>query len=275
MSSEITSSSATIEPLPFNEKILDDPNDHSDELPEAETPSRLRRALRMATYILLPTTIINAVVYTAGNTDAIVHNFNAAMSFSSQNNDMSDIASMIADMPVRVDCNDDALPEPTADAIILGQVEPLRLPFASVAVPVTTIRESVCETITEFDPTVPALSQSDPRYGQYLDYTSNYAENLSIVLHETEHLKQVFDEAEATCNAYQKLGGVLVKLGMEKDLAETTAWMASQKQAESLPDEYLSDECKRDGAFDLGLSDLYITQKIDPPNGVELLPLVG
>jgi hypothetical protein len=279
MSGEKTQhSEADTEPLPLIESLLKGSHDYPEQTQPESEALRRRGFLKMAALALMPSVAVNLGLFIGFNKESIPNNFVAATSFSDENNKMSDIASLIADMPIRVDCNDIALDSNSysqgdMNYRLLGQVETIQVPFyGRLSPPVMTVREFICEEITEFDQKATTPQRTDSDYLPYLDSVSNYAEDISIVLHEAEHNKQVLNEAEATCNAFQKLGGVLVKLGIDEELAETAAWVASVRKSETFPDIYLSDECTPGGEFDLGISDLYIEPRVDPPGSVIYLP---
>ncbi len=86
-----------------------------------------------------------------------------------------------------------------------------------------------------------------------------------MVLHESEHIKQVQNEAEATCNSYQKLEGVLIELGLDEDTANRATLISTYRQSDQLMDSYLSEECAPGGDFDLEISSTYVT----PPSSQE------
>lgn len=198
------------------------------------------------------------------NGPAIGYNIDAATSHTEDNNTVSALASEILGQPVRVDCNDEALDSPPDDAyagseyIRYGQVVPLRYLSASYSLPVMTIREELCDTLVDFNPTpsLPEISQTKIPTDEQIQYSadrSRYADAISIVLHEGQHINQIHDEAEASCYTYQKLPGALAQLGMRQYEAELVAEWSVGGLGMRLLDEYYSEECAPDGAFDLGI----------------------
>jgi len=279
MSQETTpfhSSEAATESLPTIDIILSEPV-----TAEADGSEMSAKWMRKLTSVALASALGMGVAITIGeNKAAIGMNLSSATSHTPQNDEMSDFASGIAGMDIRVDCNDDVLvsmqniSEDGQEYITLGQVVPFVLPFdGRVSVPVTMLRESVCDTITNFDPTVPSIPVEDPRYGEYLLGVADYADAVGVVLHESEHIKQVQNEAEATCNSYQKLEGALVELGLDEDTANRATLISTYRQADQLMDSYLSEECAPGGDFDLNVSSTYVTPpSIHEPSVVINLP---
>lgn len=198
------------------------------------------------------------------NVRGLSSNYNSATTYTSMNNEISDFASELAGMPVRVDCNDTVLDERTYNEngktyAIQGQVIPITFTGEEkFSVPVTTLRESICTSILDFDPSRPPTPILDTNYYDQIIAQVDYSDSVYVMLHEIEHLKQVFDEAEATCYAGQKLEGSLRNLGYEDQAAYEAAAATASSQRRYLPDSYVSEECAPGGALDLGISDIYI-----------------
>lgn len=198
------------------------------------------------------------------NGPVIAYNVEAATSHTDQNNTVSELASDILGQPVRVDCNNESLDSPPDNAyagseyIRYGQVVPLRYLSASYSLPVMTIREELCDTLVDFDPTpsLPEISQIEIPTDEQIQYIadgSRYADAVSIVLHEGQHINQIHDEAEASCYTYQKLPDTLEALGMREYEAELVTNWSMGYLGTRLATEYYSKECAPDGAFDLGI----------------------
>ena len=262
------SSDAQTEPIP----IIDDFDTIVSPKDKADTMSHSAFALKLTSIALGPLLGVNVGIFIAENKPTIEMNFSSATSLTPLNNEASDVASEIANMPIRVDCNDellDARPlfsEDGQNYITMGQVAPFMLPFHNtVSVPVTMVRESICEELTTFDPTAPAVDLQDPQFGTYLSEVLAYTDAVSTVLHESEHIKQVLNEAEASCYASQKLKAVLMHLGLEEDIADRASLISVINQPDSLMNAYMSEECRPGGAYDLQLGDIYLTKPIDRP----------
>jgi len=106
------------------------------------------------------------------------------------------------------------------------------------------------------------VTEDSPTYQEYMYNAAAYASSLSIALHEVEHTRGVLNEAQAECNAIQKLPGALEEAGMSEFAAEDTAKTAAIMQAASLMKSYLSKECRPGGEYDLGISDVYISSNM-------------
>jgi hypothetical protein len=203
------------------------------------------------------------------NGPIIGYNIDAATSHSEQNNAVSILASELLDQPVRVDCNNESLDSPPdasyadPEFIRYGQVFPLQYLGASYSLPVMTVREEVCDILTDFDPTptLPEINSTDIPTNeqiQYIDDTSRYADAVSIVIHEGQHIQQIHNEAEASCYTYQKLPDALEELGMRESEAElATQWSMGYFGARFM-DEYYSEECTPGGALDLDIGGPYL-----------------
>ena len=258
-------SEADTEPLPIIAEATELANrDHT----------RLRTAGRFAgkfaLYQVAAVGLGAAIAHGGIIASSAIDNAEAAFTFNEQNNEVSTIASHIADLPMRVDCDTDALGgtivQDGIEYTTRGAVRPLILFPQPVAIPVMTIREDLCDDITEFTPTVDPAALSTDAYYDYTHDVLKYADALSVVLHESEHIKQEFDEAAATCYAYQKLPGALEELGIDEAIALSTAKRLAEGTNDGYTDEYLSDECRPGGSLDLAISDVYIT----PPEVTQL-----
>ncbi len=274
MSTESTpsySSEAPTEPI----SII---TEQSDTETRESLPPRL--ILKLSSMALAPILGLGIGTFLADNKYTIEDNYKAATAFNDRNNELSEIGSELIGMPIRVDCNDETLDmvgelmENNQDYTLLGMVEPFTLPFdTTVSVPVTTLRESICDNILDFKPGV-GIDSPDYSYEYHLEAAA-YAESVSILLHESEHVKQVHNEAEATCYAFQKLGSALLTLGFDEETASFLSERAAYTQSEMLAPEYFSDECQPDGQYDLSISDVYISDPNTPSGTVIQIPVTN
>lgn len=258
MSREVLPSSlsdAITEPLPI---IAATPEDEPSIVKGRERLPLKYPAIMLLAGMAIGTGIINA--------PSIQHNFEAAADLSDRNNDMSDLASEIAGMPLRVDCDDAPLDEHGGileDGVaytVQGQVTSFIIPYTlgTIAPPVMTVRESICDNVLAFDSTPPTTNTQDPAYFDYVFEAQQFASNIGVVLHEAEHNKQIFNEAEANCYSYQKLPGTLEQLGMDPQLAEDVSLRAAVDEERYSTDEYISEECAPGGEYDLAISSVYL-----------------
>ncbi len=198
-----------------------------------------------------------------GNSSAITHTIESATSFTEQNNAVSDIATELTGIPIRVDCHDDEVTRTTLykdgePYSISGYVRPLDMLVTTYSPPVMTLKESICDTITSFDPTSFTSRMGSDDYYTYWQESLTYADAIGVVLHESEHIRQISDEAEATCYSYQKLPEALAKLGMDQTTALDVASVSATIKPTKVPSEYLSEQCQPGGEYDLGISDVYV-----------------
>lgn len=206
-----------------------------------------------------------AISFGITNHDAMAENIAAATDHSNLNNTMSDIASELAGTSLRVDCNDKALGDTYkadgGDYIVEGHVVPFDLLGFRVSPPVMTVREDICYSIVNFAPhAADSIAYDNPKQAY------DFATSVSIVLHEAQHNAQVMDEAEAECYAIQKLPGALETLGVDENDALWLSENTALTEATMMPSNYVSDKCRPGGAYDLGISDVYIepTKKLAP-----------
>jgi hypothetical protein len=258
MSREVILSShpdAITEPLPI---VGSTPDDEPDIVEGRERLPLKFPAIMLLAGMALGTGIVNA--------PSIQHNFEAATDLSDRNNDMSDLATEIAGIPLRVDCDDAPLDkrgnilEDGVTYTVQGQVTSFLIPYTlgTIAPPVMTVRESICDDILTFDTTPPTTDTQDPAYFDYLFEAQQFAGDVGVVLHEAEHNKQIFNEAEANCYSYQKLPGALVQLGMDPQFAEEVSLRAAVDEERYSTDEYISEECMPGGEYDLAISPVYL-----------------
>jgi len=198
------------------------------------------------------------------NSETINYNVNAATDHSDRNDKVSTLVSEVTGIPLRVDCDNDVIdtiPLSSEDGQsygVMGFVAPLHFMDVYLSVPVMTLREEICDTVLGDEEAPTYTSKESNEYYEYIDYAARYADSLSIVLHETEHIKQVRDEAEASCYAYQKLPDALVKLGMDEEDADKVARIALDEASDVMMDDYYSEECRPGGAYDIAESDLFL-----------------
>lgn len=90
------------------------------------------------------------------------------------------------------------------------------------------------------------------------------ASNIEILEHEGMHTTGVKDEAQASCYTAQHLPRALESIGFTAQSAlEHAKTIALFRQND--PARYLSNECRPGGAYDLGISSVYITPPIPSP----------
>lgn len=194
------------------------------------------------------------------------YNLEASKAHTERNDSMSAIASELSGEPVRVNCDDERLDQRDAT---LPSLEDGRILITQglvqnsdiselVTSPVITLRESICSTVTFFDPTAPIPLESTSEYAKYLYESWEYAKSIGILLHELEHVGGIQNEAQANCNAYQKLPLALGRLGLTGEVAESGALVATLTEEHNNLPEYLSDECRPGGAYDLSISESYL-----------------
>lgn len=208
----------------------------------------------------------------------VSHGFNqnvaAAATAEPADIQMSQFASELVGKRVWVDCNDTAIAQTqsalqgsdtgTETSRLEGYVKPLQYGPVAYLPPVMTLRESICQTVLNFNATTADPTLTDTAYATYVaGHGFSYMQDIATILHEAEHTNQVWNEAQASCNAYQKLPEALGRLGIgiSGDDATRFAQIGAEYYAEVAPDEYTSDECAPGGAYDLGISDVYVTRK--------------
>jgi len=210
-----------------------------------------------------------AACLVAVNIQPLSDTIQATTTSTELNDELSDIASMLAGSSVHVHCDDERLDAlDNANPIVEngttyrrnGMVNPLRIPFGpSYSPPATTIREDICMTIADYNAEVPLVTSDSPEAQQYLTRTWYYADSLAILLHEIEHTQQIDSEAEANCYAYQKLPVALEQTGVDEATSEHIALSVAETIAQTAMASYVSTECRPDGAYDLGISNVYLT----------------
>lgn len=202
------------------------------------------------------------------NVPTISEAVRVANSGNELNKSVNEVAQHLTDSAIYVNCNDDPLNkldtsdplyEDGVNYIRAGLVRGVRIPFGlTFYPPVTTLREDICTSIANYTPlevedyTNPYLIQED------YDDTLNYADSLFTLLHEVEHTKEVVNEAEASCNAIQKLPAALEASGVKRGYAGGIALDIAHQRSYDSMSEYLSDECRPGGAYDLDIGGAYI-----------------
>jgi hypothetical protein len=169
----------------------------------------------------------------------------------------SAIVSAITDHPVAAACKDipDVSLTESIQVEVSGRVSLFRiaLPFKTIRVapPVMTLNTSICDTLT----TLNSTTSSELTYDQEM----RQASAILVAIHEDEHIRQVLDEAVATCYSAQKLPIALDRAGFNPDTIEAVASDIAASQLYIRPPNYLSTECAPGNELDLGISDIYTT----------------
>jgi hypothetical protein len=191
----------------------------------------------------------------------------AATTHSPLNDDTSEAVSELLGFDVRVDCNNDTLDRTSPlDPLVFGEpivrrgsVMAHNYLFQKYILPVMTLRETICTSLTTYSP--PKLPELIETTEQYTDLTA-YTEAVYVALHEGEHTRQIDNEAEASCYAFQKLPAALAGAGIEPMYSDVVVPDLGFSLGLQYPDTYLSDECRPGGAYDLSISQSYL-QKIE------------
>ncbi len=208
----------------------------------------------------------SAIILALANVPAAAENISASTNHSDLNNKTSEIASLLIGQDVRVDCNDERLDQADTPRLFLGDltpnertighVRPQQLGAFPIAPPVMTVRTEICDAVVDFS-FKETVANDDEMIERY-NASAAYGIAAYILLHEGEHIQQVFNEADASCFAIQKLPAALEKSGFNEKytdmIAEHTAWDISKLH----PEEYFSDDCMPGGTLDLAISDNYL-----------------
>lgn len=140
------------------------------------------------------------------------------------------IASVIARRPVKVHCQGSVAATVDVGAELgTVQFDPNGRPADT-----TDLRHSVCGWLAQ----LPGGSVADA------------ATAVEVLAHESYHLAGIADEAQAECDALQTMGWVAEQFHATPQQIRT--WTAySLARYPSMPDEYVSDECRNGGRLDL------------------------
>jgi hypothetical protein len=243
-------------------------NDSDEGLTKRVEKEKIGKELKSAAR-LLSIVAIGSVVGTTlmVNAPSIHEGFRAVTSDDEVENSVSETASYFADSTIYVNCDNDLLKrfdedDPrTKDSEVIsraGAVRKINGPFGfSFYPPVTTLREDICSSIADYDP---LLAEEDSKN------TLNYALGLTVLLHEIEHTKEIGSEAQASCYAHQKLPGALKASGVDSAYAEELSSKITNETSHFLLPEYLSDECKPGGAYDLDIGGNYLIPPSSNPH---------
>lgn len=176
---------------------------------------------------------------------------------------MSDLLSLLTGMPARVNCDSSIVKAGQAEGEYhIGHVTPLSFFDVPFAPPVTTVRNNECDRINMFLQTTKPHEFSGAAYETVYDRRAEqFVGSIAVLLHEAEHMRQVRNEAAATCYAVQKMPGALQKLGMTQSDIDKYAPEALKDKVLRFHPEYISIECRPGGDLDIGVSDLYLFEE--------------
>lgn len=223
--------------------------------------------------------------YCAVNQDVATEMVSASSQSNELNSAVSEVASELAGSPVYVNCDDDPLNRLDTKSPLLEEerryireaiVRPVLLPYGlSFYPPLTTMRENLCENIAHYDPTLPANMSDNDTAIEYANKTKDYARSIYVLLHEIEHANDISNEAKASCHAFQKLPSTLEELEVDSRYVYSTSGILAYEEGLTAMSDYLSEECKPGGAYDLDIDGTYLV-KIDhapePPTIVSFNP---
>lgn len=244
--------------------------------------SRLFKAALAGIAILPYAAIPYAVYHHKDNEERFAYAYESIFGASELDKRASAVASELGGFAIYVDCNDKKLDDAGRfndngrEFLVAGQVTTMLIGKKDqLSLPVMTLRENLCEDITNFEP-LPE-NEVPSNYDEYVDYIDAaraYAYAIAVTMHENEHIHQEFNEAAASCFTIQKLENTLQDLGMDETTANNVTVNTLQTFT-NMPDNYLSEECRPGGDFDLGISTYYITPPEEHEVAVGLTPIVS
>lgn len=192
------------------------------------------------------TLVGNLALFGYYNHEAISSNVSAAIPDDDLDRDATQTVRTLTDQYVFVDCQDD--PTTPSGTPVDGKVRALTMPppVGMYLPPVMTLDTNICLHLPEVSTAPESLSMRE-------------ANAVFVVLHETEHINQVSSEAQAECNAGQKLPGVLYDNShMDHGLSEHMAQTLVDDNAKWMSPKYIDRvACRPGGDYDLQLSSVY------------------